>query len=88
VKKITDIMEGARADAEAERQGGGKKSKGGTRQIAEPKTDYASLSPERLAAELKKLEAKMYKHAQNLEFEEAARTRDELQRVKALGLIG
>jgi excinuclease ABC subunit B len=87
VKKITDIMEGARADAEAERKGGkGKKSAGG--RIAEPTTDYAALSPERLAQELKKLEAKMYKHAQNLEFEEAARTRDELQKVKALGLIG
>ena len=89
VRKITDIMEGARADAEAERQGGGRnKSKGGARQVAEPAPDYAALSPDRLATELKKLEAKMYKHAQNLEFEEAARTRDELQRVKALGLIG
>ena len=44
-------------------------------------------NPDRLAGELKKLEAKMYKHAQNLEFEEAARTRDEMQRVKALVLI-
>jgi excinuclease ABC subunit B len=88
VKKITDIMEGARADAEAERQSGGRgKSKGGARQVAEAAPDYASLSPEKLAAELKKLEAKMYKHAQNLEFEEAARTRDELQRVKTIGLI-
>ena len=86
VKKITDIMEGARADAEAERKGGkGKKSAAG--RVAEATTDYASLSPERLAQELKKLEAKMYKHAQNLEFEEAARTRDELQRVKTMGLI-
>jgi excinuclease ABC subunit B len=86
VKKITDIMEGARADAEAERKGGkAKKASGG--RIAEPTMDYATLSPERLAQELKKLEAKMYKHAQNLEFEEAARTRDVLQRVKALGLI-
>lgn len=85
VKKITDIMEGARSDAEAERQGGGRR---GSRRIAEPTIDYSALSPERLASELKKLEAKMYKHAQNLEFEEAAKTRDELQRVKALGLIG
>ena len=29
----------------------------------------------------------MYKHAQDLEFEEAARVRDEIQRVKALALI-
>ena len=87
VKKITDIMEGARADAEAERKSGGKGKKAAAARIGEPSTDYASLSPERLAQELKKLEAKMYKHAQNLEFEEAARVRDELQRVKAAGLI-
>jgi excinuclease ABC subunit B len=85
VRKITDIMEGARADAEAERQSGGRKS--GARRIAESATDYSALSPDKLAAELKKLETKMYKHAQNLEFEEAARVRDELQRVKALALI-
>jgi excinuclease ABC subunit B len=84
-KKITDIMEGARADAEAERQGGGRK---GSRRIAEQGVDYATLSPSQLANELRKLEAKMYKHAQNLEFEDAARVRDELQRVKAMGLIG
>src|SRR6201989_1210036 len=76
VKKISDIMEGARADAEAERKGGGKGKKAASGRIGEPATDYASLSPDRLAQEMKKLEAKMYKHAQNLEFEEAARTRD------------
>lgn len=86
VRKITDIMEGARADAEAERQSGGRKS-GGARRIAESAADYSALSPDKLAAELKKLEARMYKHAQNLEFEEAARVRDELQRVKALALM-
>ncbi len=86
VRKITDIMEGARADAEAERQSGGRKS-GGARRIAESTVNYSALSADKLAAELKKLEAKMYKHAQNLEFEEAARVRDELQRVKALALI-
>jgi excinuclease ABC subunit B len=79
VKKITDIMEGARADAANEREYGRGK---GARRVAEPAMDYASLSPERLAAELKKLEAKMYKHAQNLEFEDAARVRDELHRVR------
>jgi excinuclease ABC subunit B len=88
VKKITDIMEGARADAEAEKQGrqtrGGKS---GTRNVAEPRTDYAALSPDKLAAELKKIEARMYKHAQNLEFEEAARARDELHRVRGMALI-
>ncbi|MDR3386051.1 MAG: excinuclease ABC subunit UvrB [Rudaea sp.] len=87
-KKITDIMEGARADAEAERQG--KQTRGGksgTRRVAEPTMDYAAMSPDKLAAELKKIEARMYKHAQNLEFEDAARARDELHRVRGLALI-
>ena len=84
VKKITDIMEGARADAANERESG----RGKSRRVAEPAMDYSVLSPEKLAGELKKLEAKMYKHAQNLEFEEAARARDELQRAKLHGLIG
>jgi len=85
IKKITDIMEGARADAANERdQSRGKAG----RRVAEPVMDYSLLSPERLAVELKKLEAKMYKHAQNLEFEDAARTRDELHRARTQGFIG
>jgi excinuclease ABC subunit B len=83
VKKITDIMEGARADAEAERTG--RKSRGGLR-VAEEAANYAALAPEKLAAELKRLEAQMYKHAQNLEFEDAARLRDELHRLREAGL--
>jgi excinuclease ABC subunit B len=84
VKKITDIMEGARADAANEREYGRGK---GSRRVAEPAIDYSALPPDRLAAELKKLEARMYKHAQNLEFEDAARVRDELHRVRTLGFL-
>ncbi|MGH8042044.1 MAG: excinuclease ABC subunit UvrB [Rudaea sp.] len=84
VKKITDIMEGARADAETERSGRGK-SRTALR-IAEPAMDYTALSPARLAAELKRLEAQMYQHAQNLEFEDAARVRDELHRLREASL--
>jgi len=82
VKKITDIMEGARADAEAER--GGRKR--GALRVAEDRADYAALSPEKLAAELKRIEAQMYKHAQNLEFEDAARLRDQLHQLREAGL--
>ena len=44
------------------------------------------MPPARLAAKLAELEAKMYAHAENLEFEEAARVRDEIQRVRNMGL--
>ena len=35
---------------------------------------------------IEELEKRMYKHAENLEFEEAARLRDEAQRLRDLGL--
>jgi excinuclease ABC subunit B len=85
VKKIADIMEGARHDAEAERTV--RRTKSGALRVAEESVDYSVLAPDQLAAKLKKLEAQMYKLAQDLQFEEAARVRDELQRVKALGLL-
>jgi excinuclease ABC subunit B len=86
VKRITDIMEGARFDAGSEQEPRGRNASGLAR-VAEPAVNYALLTPSQLAAKLKKLEAQMYKHAQDLQFEEAARVRDELQRVRAQALL-
>jgi excinuclease ABC subunit B len=88
-KKITDIMEGARADSSR----GGKRDRWGRvsaedRRAAEESAEYRSLSPEQIASRIKKLEAQMYKHAQDLEFEEAARARDQIHRLREQGLIG
>jgi excinuclease ABC subunit B len=94
VKKVADVMEGAREAGEASARGRpgrpGRPERPGQRAaaVAEPRIDYAALSPEQLGAKLKKLEEQMFQHAQNLEFEEAARVRDEIKRVKALGLMG
>lgn len=44
--------------------------------------DYRTLTPAAAALRIKKLEQEMYRHAQNLEFEEAARLRDEIQRIE------
>ena len=85
VRKIMDVMEGARTEAEAERNN--PRGKAGAFALAEPAIDYASLSPGQLASQLKKLEAQMYKLAQDLQFEDAARVRDELQRVRAKALM-
>jgi excinuclease ABC subunit B len=41
------------------------------------------LTPKALDQRIKELESKMYAHAQNLEFEEAANTRDELHALRA-----
>ncbi|MFT3761974.1 MAG: excinuclease ABC subunit UvrB [Pseudoxanthomonas sp.] len=79
-KPIVDILEGARSDATAE------KSRGKTRRVAEERADYAALSPEKLAAKLRELEQRMYQHARDLEFEDAARLRDDIQRLKSASL--
>ncbi len=56
--------------------------------VAEELIVYSALSGKALQKKLKELEEKMYQHAKNLEFEEAARVRDELKRIqeKNLGL--
>ena len=79
---VLDIMEGARADLAAD-----KATRGKSRRVAEQAADYTTLSASQLAELLRKLEQRMYKHAQNLEFEEAARVRDEIHRVKARQLV-
>ncbi len=84
VRKITDVMEGARAEGASERGRG----RGAARKVAEPAADYCTLSPDQVAAKIKQLEAQMYKHAQDLEFEDAARLRDEIHRIREQGLIG
>jgi len=78
VRRIADIMEGARSEAGNRR--GSKSSR--SRAVAEPAADYGALNPQQTAGMLKKLEAQMYKHAQNLEFEEAARLRDQIHQLR------
>jgi excinuclease ABC subunit B len=47
---------------------------------------YEIMSPEQLLKRAAKLEKKMLKHARDLEFEEAANLRDEIQLIRAQGL--
>lgn len=68
VKAVSDVMEGARAVQGAE--------------VRESNADYALLPPEQALKRIKKLEAEMMKLARNLEFEQAARLRDEIQRLR------
>ncbi|BCK14304.1 excinuclease ABC subunit UvrB [Vibrio cholerae] len=46
--------------------------------VAEESAAYQVLTPQQLEKEISKLEAAMYQHAQNLEFELAAQKRDEI----------
>jgi len=82
VRRIADIMEGARSDA-GNRRG---KSPVRSRAVAEQGAGYAGLDAQQAAGMLKKLEAQMYRHAQNLEFEEAARLRDQIHQLREQAL--
>ncbi|KZC17859.1 excinuclease ABC subunit B [Rhodanobacter sp. FW510-R12] len=84
VRRIADIMEGARSEAGNRR--GGKSSTRGRAAVAEPAAEYAGLSPQQAAGTIRKLEAQMYKHAQNLEFEDAARLRDQIHQLREQAL--
>ena len=77
-KAVTDIMEGAHSSAA-----------GSPRQyarVAEDIMEYAAMPAEKLNRTIRQLEKRMYKHAENLEFEEAAKLRDEIERIQALNL--
>ncbi|ANB18507.1 excinuclease ABC subunit UvrB [Dokdonella koreensis] len=88
-RRIVDIMEGARADPDEGRSGKGRgRGAAAARKVAEQAEDYRSLSPDQVAARIKQLEARMYKHAQDLEFEDAARLRDQIHRLREQALIG
>ena len=83
-KPIIDILEGAHAES-----GGAKSGRGRERKVAETAGDYVSgLAPAELAARLAALEQQMYQHARDLEFEEAARLRDQIHRLREAGLAG
>jgi excinuclease ABC subunit B len=68
VKAVGDVMEGARSVQERERYASD--------------DDASSLAPEQALKRIKKLEADMMKLARNLEFEQAARLRDQIQKLR------
>ncbi len=75
VKQVADIMEAAYPAP-----------KRGRRRAAEDAAPYANMTPEELMKKAAKLEKQMLKHARDLEFEEAARLRDEIQRIRDEGM--
>ena len=85
-KNINDVMEGARADTTDFGYKMGKKKRG----AEEAASNLRMLSPEQIVREIKRMEAEMFKRARNLEFEEAARLRDAIEKLKQqeLGLVG
>jgi excinuclease ABC subunit B len=68
-KSITDVMEGAYSSRRK-------------LEVAESQALYQIESPEVLVKKIKKLEKQMHEHAKNMEFELAAKVRDEFLRIK------
>ncbi|MEI6069845.1 MAG: excinuclease ABC subunit UvrB, partial [Methylococcaceae bacterium] len=72
LKSITDIMQVAIP-------GSGTTSGKALGKVTEYSADYKTMTPKQLGKKLKQLEDDMYRYAKNLEFEQAARIRDEIK---------
>jgi excinuclease ABC subunit B len=75
VKQVADIMEASYPVPGR-----------GPRRASEEAAAYATMTPEQLLRRAQKLEKKMLQHARDLEFEEAAKLRDEIRRIRETGL--
>ncbi len=51
-------------------------------EVAEEGASYSAMSPQQLEKAIQKLESKMYQHAKDLEFEQAAHVRDEIDNLR------
>ncbi|CAM3985305.1 excinuclease ABC subunit UvrB [Aeromonas bestiarum] len=74
-KSVGDVMDmgGSRS--------AGKAGRGG-RKAAEPQGEYHARSASEIAREIKRMEEQMFQHARDLEFEQAAALRDQIQRLR------
>ena len=75
-KQVRDVMEGARAAG---------RGRGRLRRVAEPKAEYLDLTPDQALQRIAKLEKQMYQHARDLEFEQAAKLRDDIDELRRAG---
>ncbi|MFV2032176.1 MAG: excinuclease ABC subunit UvrB [Gammaproteobacteria bacterium] len=74
-KTVTDVMDIGYASASNQRIRRVDK-------VAERTREYQQLSTKQLESLLRKLEKRMYEHARNLEFEEAAQVRDDIHEIR------
>ena len=78
-KNIADILEA--------RYPGGQMSARRYARVAEEEAEYAAMTPAQMSRQIKSMEDKMYEHARNLEFEDAARVRDQIRQLQDKGLV-
>lgn len=77
VKMISDVMEMGYKPGQS-------KSQYDMLKVAEEAGNYHKMSSKEVNKEIRQLETTMYKHATNLEFEEAAKIRDQIDSIKAI----
>ena len=75
-KKVTDIMEGAYGSS---MRGRATKKRD---KVADASASYSNMTPAKAIKEINKLEKIMFQHAKDLEFEEAAQTRDKIAQLR------
>jgi excinuclease ABC subunit B len=79
LKAVQDVMEGARSTP---RTGKGERKRRGR----DEQMRYERLSPDQILARVQQLEKKMYQHARDLEFEQAAQLRDEINELRQVSI--
>ncbi|PSV22598.1 excinuclease ABC subunit B [Photobacterium leiognathi subsp. mandapamensis] len=77
-KKIGDILELGGTNPRAKSRNRAAE----LHKVAETKGTYSTLTPQQLESQIQALEKQMYDFAQNLEFEQAAETRDKIQKLR------
>ena len=80
-KRVADVMEGARTTAPGAARGPGRRRAANAGRIDIPE------DPAALGKLMEQLEKRMLEHARNLEFEEAAQVRDQLQDIRDQRLL-
>ncbi|MGZ8188894.1 MAG: excinuclease ABC subunit UvrB [Methylosarcina sp.] len=79
-KSVTDILQTAIP-------GSGFAPALASRKVAETPAHYENLTPKQLSKKIKQLEEAMYRHAKDLEFEQAAKIRDEIKLLQEQVLV-
>ena len=82
-RKISDVMELGDDYQRSGRRGTAKAKRPGT-----PSVDVSGMSAKALGGALKQLEEAMYRHAENMEYEEAAQLRDQLTAMREAAFQG
>ena len=77
VKEVRDVLEAGYGDKHSRKTVELQK-------VAEEKATYQAMTPRQLTKTLDNLEKQMYQHSRDLEFEQAAKVRDDIERIRQL----